>query len=73
VPVLHSPWRFVVLVSSEMFCGVISWFCLTPCLSGTSFAFSRSCLYFCDFCLVPCLLGISFHLECFRLCFHDFG
>jgi hypothetical protein len=38
VPVSHKPRRFMVFVSSEMSRGVISWFCLAPCLFGVSFA-----------------------------------
>jgi hypothetical protein len=73
VPVLHSPLRFMVFVSSEMSCGVILWFCLSPCLSGSSFALHRSCLRFHDLCLAPTLLGVSFLMEHFCLRFHDFG
>jgi hypothetical protein len=57
VPILRSPWHFVVFVSFEMSCDTISWFCLALCLFGASFALNRSCLRFHDFCLAPSLLG----------------
>jgi hypothetical protein len=73
MPILRSPRRFVVFVSSEISCGVILLFCLATCLSGALFALHRSCLRFHDFCLAPGLLGVSFLPECFRLCSHHFG
>jgi hypothetical protein len=72
VPVLHNPQCFMVFVFSEMSHGVISWFCLAPCLFGASFALNPSYLCFRDFFLAPILLGVSFLSKCFCLRFCNF-